>query len=168
MKNFYKKACPSSLRSGVSGRGITVIELLIVIAVVGVMALIVIPQFSKIRENQVLKSGAQDILSSINKARSQTLASLNSLNYGVRFEVDKIILFKTQAFDANAVDNETINIITPASITNATLGCTPTIPCDMHFNRLFGSPSKTGTITISTTNYSKIITIWATGVASVN
>lgn len=155
MKNFYKK-------------GITVIELLVVLAVLGIMVSIVLPQFSRMRENQVLKSGVQDILSSLDKARSQTLASLNSLNYGVRFEVDKIILFKTQAFDARAVDNETINIITPATISNVVLGCTPPIPCDIYFNRLSGSPSTNGTVTISTTNYSKIITISATGVASVD
>ncbi|HBA45569.1 TPA: hypothetical protein DCZ09_00620, partial [Candidatus Nomurabacteria bacterium] len=44
MKNFYQK-------------GITIIELLIVIVVIGIMALIVLPQFSYIKENQVLKNG---------------------------------------------------------------------------------------------------------------
>lgn len=155
MKNFYKK-------------GITIIELLVVLAVLGIIISVVMPQFSKIRENQVLKSGVQDILSSIDKARSQTLASLNSLNYGVRFEVDKIILFKTQAFDANAVDNETINIITPATISNVTLNLVSGAFGEMYFNRLSGSPSKTGTVTISTPNYSKMITISATGTASVD
>ena len=155
MKNIYK-------------RGITIIELLVVLAVLGIIISVVTPQFSKIRENQVLKSGVQDILSSLNKARSQTLASLNSLNYGVRFEADKIIIFKGAGFSPGVSDNEIIDIITPASITNVALGCTPPFPCDIYFNRLSGSPSTTGTVTISTTNYFKIITIWATGVASVN
>src|SRR3989344_1027883 len=106
MKNFYQK-------------GITIIELLIVIVVIGIMALIVLPQFSYIKENQVLKNGVSDILSSIDKARGQTLSSLNSSEYGVHFESDKVIIFK-------------------------------------------------GTVTLSTTNYSKIITISATGVGSSN
>ena len=154
MKNIYK-------------RGITIIELLVVLAVLGIIISVVTPQFSKIRENQVLKSGVQDVLSSLDKARSQTLASLNSSEYGVRFEADKIIIFKGAGFSSSS-DNEIIDIITPASITNVALGCTPPIPCDIFFNRLSGSPSTTGTVTISTTNYFKIITIWATGVASVN
>ena len=154
MKNIYK-------------RGITIIELLVVLAVLGIIISVVTPQFSKIRENQVLKSGVQDVLSSLDKARSQTLASLNSSEYGVRFEADKIIIFKGAGFSSSS-DNEIIDIITPASITNVALGCTPPIPCDIFFNRLSGSPSKTGTITVSTTSFSKIITIWATGVASVN
>jgi len=149
-------------------RGMTIIEVLVVIAVLGIIFSIVIPQFSKTKELQVLKNGVQDGLSSINKARSQTLASLNSSEYGVHFQSDKVIIFKGDIFNPSAMDNETINIVTPANISNVTLGCTPSIPCDVYFNRLSGSPSRTGTITISTTSYFKIITIYATGVASSN
>ena len=155
MKIFYKK-------------GITIIELLVVLAVLGIIISVVLPQFSKIRENQVLKSGVQDILSSLNKARSQTLASLNSLNYGVHFEADKIVIFKGTGFTPDTVGDEIIDIITPANISNVTLNLVSDISGEMYFNRLSGSPSKTGTVTISTTNYSKIITISATGTASVN
>ncbi len=155
MKDFYKK-------------GLTVIELLVVLVVLGVIFSIVIPQFSRMRENQVLKSGVQDILSSLNKARSQTLASLNSLNYGVHFEPNKIIIFTGTGFSPSASDNEIIDIITPARISNVTLNLVSDISGEMFFSRLSGSPSKTGTIIISTTNYSKIITIWATGVVSVD
>ena len=37
-------------------KGFTVIELLIVIAVLGIILSIVLPQFSKIKENQVIKN----------------------------------------------------------------------------------------------------------------
>ena len=156
MKNFYKK-------------GITFIELLVVLAVLGIMVSIVLPQFSKMRENQVLKNGVQDILSSLDKARIQTLASLNSSNYGVYFQVDKIIIFKGTDFSTrDTTKDETINIITPATISNVALGNGSPISGEMFFNRLSGSPSTSGTVTISTTNYSKKITIWATGVSSVD
>lgn len=146
----------------------TIMELLIVVAVMGMLVLIVLPQFSKMREHQVLKSGVEDILSSIDKARTQTLSSLNSSEYGIHFQSDQIIIFKGTSFTSGAPGNETINIITPASITNVALGCTPPIPCDVYFNRLSGSPSKTGTVTVSSTSFSKTITISATGVASVD
>ena len=146
----------------------TIIEVLAVITVLGIIFSIVIPQFSKTKELQVLKNGVQDGLSSINKARSQTLASLNSSEYGVHFQSDKVIIFKGDIFDPSATDNETINIVTPANISNVTLGGISGNSGDVYFNRLSGSPSRTGTITISTTSYSKIITISATGVASSN
>lgn len=152
MKNFYKQ-------------GITVIELLVVIAVLGVIFSIAIPRFSKSRELQVLKSGAQDVLSSIDKARTETLASLNSFSYGVHFQSDKVIIFRGIVFSAGDPNNKIINITTPATISDITLLGGGN---DLYFNRLSGAPSTTGTITISTASYSKIITISATGVASLN
>src|SRR3990167_10592241 len=134
MTNFYKKAySPGSI---LSRRGVTIIELLVVLAVLGIIISVVIPQFSKTRENQVLKSGVQNILSAIDKARSQTLASLNSSQYGVRFEADKIIIFTGASFISGAPENETIDITTPASITNVTLNSVSGTSGEMYFNRL--------------------------------
>lgn len=142
---------------------------MVVLAVLGIIISVVMPQFSKIRENQVLKSGVQDILSSIDKARSQTLASLNSSVYGVHFQADKIIIFKGADFSTrDTAKDETINITTPATISNIVLGAGGPVSGNVYFNRLSGSPSINGTVIISTTNYSKTITIWATGVASVD
>lgn len=151
MKNFHPK-------------GISIIEIIIVIAVLGIIFLIVIPQFSKIKENQVLKNGVEDIISSINKARGRTLASLNSSHYGVHFAADKVIIFKGTVFSEVAADNEAINIISPAMISNVSLTGGVT---DIFFSRLSGTPSVVGTVTVSTSSFSKIITISATGVASV-
>jgi Tfp pilus assembly protein FimT len=155
MKNHYQK-------------GISALEILVVVAVIGIIFAVVIPQFSKTRELQVLKSGVQDILSSIDKARGETLSSLNSSSYGVHLQSDKIIIFKGTVFSSGDANNETINIIKPANITNVTLGGTSGTSGDFYFNRLSGVPSTTGTITIGSTSYSKIITISATGAASSN
>src|SRR3989344_9234934 len=111
MKNFYK-------------RGITAIEILVVIAVLGIIFAIALPQFSKMRENQVVKTAVSDTLSSINKARSQTLSSLNSSSYGVHFQSDRVIIFTGQSYSEGAAGNETINIVTPATISNVTLNGT--------------------------------------------
>jgi Tfp pilus assembly protein FimT len=141
---------------------------LVVIAVLGLIIAVFIPQFTKSRELQVLKSGVGDSLSSIDKARSETLSSLNSSSYGVHFQSDKVIIFKGTIFSADDANNETINIITPASISNVTLGGVSSTSGNIYFNRLSGMPSTTGTVTVSTTSYSRIITISATGIASSN
>ena len=152
MKNFFEK-------------GITVIELLVLVAVIGLIILAVLPQFSKIRENQVLKNGVVDILSSIDKARAKTLSSFNSSEYGVHFQSDKVIIFKGKIFSDVAGDNEAIVITTPATMSDISLTGGGV---DIYFSRLSGVPNATGTVTIITTSYSKVITISATGVASVN
>lgn len=155
MKNRYKK-------------GISAIEILFVLAVLGIILSIAIPQFSKTRENQVLKNAVVEVVSSLNKAQSQTLASLNSSSYGVHFQSDKIIIFKGTVFSSGDTNNETISIITPANISNVTLAGVSGSPGDLYFNRLTGTPNKTGTITVSTASYSRIITISATGSTSSN
>ncbi|MFA6353788.1 MAG: type II secretion system protein [Candidatus Paceibacterota bacterium] len=146
----------------------TIIEVLVVVTVLGIIFAIVIPQFSKNRELQVLKSGAGDVLSTINKARVTTLSSLNSSSYGVHFQSDKVIIFKGTLFSVNDPNNEAINLTTPANISNVTFGGVSGNSGDVYFNRLSGSPSTTGTITISSPSFSKIITISATGVANAN
>jgi len=151
-------------------RGISIIELLVVITVLGIIFAIVIPQFSKNRELQVLKSGVEDVLSSINKAHSQTLASLNSSEYGVHFQSDEVIIFKGTVFSDSDISNEAINLTAPANISNVTINGVSGVSGDIYFNRLSGVPSNNGinTITISVPSGFKIITISVTGVTSVN
>lgn len=139
-----------------------------VLAVVGLLLIITIPQFSKIRENQVLKAASSDVLSTLDKARSQTLASVNSSEYGVHLQSDRVIIFTGTAYSAGAGTNETILITTPATISNVTFGGVSSTSGNIYFNRLSGAPSTTGTITISNSSVSKIITISATGSISTN
>ncbi len=149
-------------------KGITILEIMIVLAIIGTLVAVVVPQFAKSRELQVLNSGGQDILSVLEKARTQTLSSLNSSEYGVHFESDKIILFTGKVFSSSAPSNETIDITSPAAISNVTLDGVSGTSGEIYFNRLSGAPSKTGTLTLSTSSYLKIITISPTGVASIN
>lgn len=155
MKNFYQK-------------GITLLEVIIVIAIVGILVAIVSPQFSKMKNSQIIKNASSDIVSSLNKAQSQTRASLDSFSYGVHFQSDKIIIFKGINFSANDANNQNINIISPATISNITLTNGAT---SIYFNRLTGLPSGTGMITVSISSdasLTKIITISATGLGSIN
>ncbi len=152
MRNFYKK-------------GITLIEILIVLAVIAILIAVVVPQFSRMRENQTIKNAVVDVISTISRARSSTLASIDSSEYGVHFESNQVIIFKGTSYSAVDPENETIDITSPASISAITLSGGST---DLYFSRLTGAPSKTGTITISSTNFSKIVTISATGSTSSN
>ncbi len=143
-------------------------EILIAVAVLGILASIILPQFSKMKENQVLKNTVGDIVSILHDAQSKTLASVNSSSYGVHFQSDKIISFKGMVFSVNDPNNKTADVGTPASISNVTLAGISGTSGDIYFKRLSGVPDKTGTITVSTPNISKIITISATGAVSVN
>ncbi len=148
-------------------KGATLIEILIVLLIIGILIVVILPQFSKIRENQVIKATAGDVLSTINKARSQTLASEDSSSYGVHFQFDKVVLFKGSVFSDTNVNNQVINIFSPANISNVTLGGVSDVSGDLYFNRIYGVPNTNGTITISTPSFSKIITIYQSGNTSI-
>ena len=105
---------------------------------------------------------------SLEKARSKTLGSVDSSEYGVHFQSDQVIIFKGKVFSSSAVDNEIIYVVNPISISNVTLDGVSGTSGDVYFNRLYGVPSSVGTITISAPSAVKIITISITGTISVN
>lgn len=146
-------------------------ELLIIIAALGIMTSIAVLKFSSIKERQSTENATADIVTTLNKASAKTLASIGSSPYGVHFESGAIVIFTGTAYPGslNASGNETYTTISsPASITNVTLNGVSGTSGELYFNRLTGIPSKTGTITVSTPEYSKVITIGATGQISSN
>lgn len=149
-------------------KGITVLELLLTLSVLGVLVAVALPQFSGMKENQVLKNTLGDIVSALHNAQSQSLASVDSSEYGVHFQSDRLLIFKGKIFSMGSPDNKTINIISPANISNVTLAGVSSTEGDFYFERLSGIPSKAGTITVSTSSRSKIITISATGAVGIN
>ena len=148
--------------------GFTAIEILLVVALLAAIFLLVEPQFSKIKELQVVKNTTSEIMSSLNKARSDTLASLNSSSYGVHFQSNQVVIFTGSSYSSSASTNKVIVISSPASISSVVFGGVSAGSGDVYFNRLTGSPSTTGTINIASANYSKTVTLGSTGIASSN
>lgn len=143
-------------------------EILVVLATVILIFLVVSPQFNKMKELQSVKNATGDIISVLNKAKFSTLASLNSSSYGVHFQSDQIVLFTGTTYSGGASGNEVIYISSPATISNVTLAGSSSSSGDVYFNRLSGIPDKSGTVTVTSPNFSKIVTISGTGVFSSN
>ncbi|MDP9249512.1 MAG: hypothetical protein M3M85_03340 [bacterium] len=136
-------------------------------AILGVIFAVVLPQFSKSRERATLDSAVVEILAGISQARGKTLASVDSSSYGLFFTANEVIIFKGTSFSVGDLDNDTIRIVSPAAVSNVALGGVSGSSGEFYFNRLLGSPSASGTVTVSSPSYSKIISITATGSASV-
>ena len=143
-------------------RGVTLLEILIALAVITILAAVVLPGFGKVRKIQVLKSATENIVSVIEKARSQTLSSLDSSVYGIHFGSSSAVIFMGSSYDPNSGTNEVVGIISPATISGGTL-----YNGSVYFNRLSGLPSTTGNIIVSVPGMSsKTITISSFGHAS--
>jgi prepilin-type N-terminal cleavage/methylation domain-containing protein len=161
MKNLFLE---KRIALGLS-KGFTVIEILVVLAILGFLIMIVVPSFQTMRSNQILKSAVLDVVSALEKSKSQTLSSIDSSEYGVHFATDEVVIFKGQTFSSGDPNNEKVPLSSGVSVSaiNLTGGAT-----DFYWNKLSGVPTKTGSVTVSTSSTSKIITISATGAVSVN
>ena len=155
MKYIYKK-------------GFSIVETIVVVAVLVLIISVVLYSLSTLKKSQAMKNAVGDVLSSIDKARSMSFASVNSTTYGVHFQSDKVVVFSGSTYSSSASDNDDINITSPASITNVTLNSLSGTSGDIYFTRLLGVPSKTGSVTITVGTNTKFITIATTGNASVN
>jgi hypothetical protein len=105
------------------------------------------------------------VASYIEKARTEAINSVNSLEHGVKFETNKITVFKNTSY---SVSNTEIVYDIPGkseiSAINLTGGAT-----SIYFNKLTGTPNVTGTVTVSLTDgsSSRVITIYATGIVDI-
>lgn len=146
-------------------KGISLIEVIIGISIIVILLSVVMPQFSNIKQKQLLENAQEDVITTLNKARSSTLASLNSSSYGVHFNSNEIVFFVGETFIDGDSDNQIIEIYNPFSISNISL--TGGVS-SLYFHRLNGLPSAWGSITISNGTLSRTINILATGTVEIN
>jgi len=162
MLNFFKM----NKNNGVSG--FSMIEFLIVFVIISIISSIVLLNLSNFRNDQILKNTTLDVVSLLNKARQNTLSSINSTNYSIHFEANKVTLFTGSVYSSSDPTNEVINfnrvITIPLDGINIGGGS------DLTFERLTGG-SIGGSITIRLVpdlTKEKIITISNTGIISSN
>lgn len=95
MKTFYNK-------------GISLLEIIIVIAIVSILSAIIIPNMSKFKSEQTLKNTTVDIVSLLNKAKLDANSFLDSSIYSVYFESDKAVYFKGATYSSSNPTNEIV------------------------------------------------------------
>ncbi len=149
-------------------KGINIIEITIVLAILGIILAVVVPGFSNIKKTQVLKNASQQILLNLKKAQAQTLASLDLSEYGVFFEEDRIVLFKGTSYSSNDLNNQEFELTSPAIISNISLDDNNS---EIYFNKQNGNPNTFGIIEVaisSDLSLNKTISISNTGAINLN
>ncbi len=152
-------------------KGFTVIELLMVIAIIGIISLMSFPKLSDFKQAQSLKNTTGDMMALLNKAKSDSLSSLNSNNYSIHFENDRMVYFVGDTYSSSDSSNEVIYFETQVSIPS-TGGINLNGGGDnVIFSKLAGNVIGYGTITLQITSdptRQKIVTIEKTGAISSN
>ena len=86
-------------------KAFTLIEILVVIAVITILVAVIVGVYSSFRSKIDLDTNSQMILNTLRLAQSKTLASEGASNYGVHFEQEKCVLFKGNVYNPVAPDN---------------------------------------------------------------
>ncbi|KKU25889.1 MAG: hypothetical protein UX39_C0016G0010 [Candidatus Magasanikbacteria bacterium GW2011_GWA2_46_17] len=149
-------------------RGFTLIEILITLAIAGIVTLLVTGAFSSATGLKMLDKETALALSLLEQARNQTLSSKASSVYGVHFETAKTVLFVGPIYSASSNSNtvEPMNPLVQISAITLVGGGS-----DVVFKRLTGETDQSGTVTlalVASSTRQKTITIFATGLAQSN
>jgi len=126
-------------------RGLTLIEILIVIAVIALLSAIIISPLAEFRERKILDAVSEDIVSLVNEARINTIGSKNKLEYGAHFETGRMVLFEGTTFTEPNVNNEETIFNSVVEISSISLNGGGS---DVVFNKLYGTTDEYGTIII--------------------
>ncbi len=129
-------------------RGMTILEIVIVLGILAILALVLARPFLAFRDEQVLASAAEQVFAMVNEARADTLAAKNDMQYGVHFESARSVYFLGSVFSEVGVGNEIFSF--PARISGtANLNGGGS---DVVFARLTGKAAGYGSIVLILNN----------------
>src|SRR3989344_4082252 len=135
---------PTGRSSKTYSKGFTLIELLVVTAIITLLVVIALARFTTFGRQINIDLASQQLISALQLARNQTVASEDETVYGVHFEANKYVLFKgsdyatstdTKEFNLDKVELYEINLL-PAGSSNVV------------FTRIRGGTENTGNIRV--------------------
>lgn len=145
-------------------KGLTLLEIIVALSIFFILGAIAILAFSNYSKNSLLGDARARVLSELNYARSETLASENKSSWGVHFESSRIVRFKGSAYSSSDPSNVSISLPLGIAISSINLGGQP----EVIFERLTGRAGNNGSIVLelsSNPSASTTINIYASGLA---
>jgi len=141
-------------------KGFTLIEILIVIAIMGIITAITIPQLSGVEQRQVARYHIEMIESLFFEARTKTVSSQELSSYGIALNTESIILFRGESHtEENSIEEfvfESGFIISSIDLNSGN---------DFSFARMSGAVANPGQFTLSSSDgtIEYIFTVTSTG-----
>ncbi|MBI4092355.1 MAG: prepilin-type N-terminal cleavage/methylation domain-containing protein [Candidatus Kerfeldbacteria bacterium] len=131
------------MKTTVAQNGVTAVELMVVISIIGFLAVIAVPSYATMRQNLELNNRAQQIVGDLRLVQNRAISSQNDSSHGVRFEQNRYFLYEVDQGGATT-DKETrmleggITIILPVGIPSESV----------LFTRLFGTTSASAQVDV--------------------
>lgn len=143
-------------------RGFTIIEILIVIAILTILVSSILSSSNNVSGSETLNTTVTSVISILNEAKSLAVSSKDASNYGVRILNNKLVSFK------NNYGTENKEVAISGLLTVST---SSGIGTDVIFYNVSGNTSASGTVTITVSNDPSekgIINIYSTGLIEKN
>lgn len=70
--------------------GFTLLEILIAVAIIGLLLAIAVPSYSQLRKNVMLKNYTEDIVNTLRLAQNKSITSQDGKPWGVHFETNPV------------------------------------------------------------------------------
>lgn len=142
-------------------RGVTFLELIIIMGVFSVLVGIGIPSYQGMRRNITLKNAALELVDTLRTAQHRAVTSQDGTKHGVYVQDTEAILFGGDTYMTRTYE---VHNPFPSGIQLDPVGSPP---IEVNFDHLTGATSAT-TITIGVAGTLKVITITASGSVSVS
>lgn len=149
-------------------KGFTLVELVVSIGIVSLILAVVVPSISNSRNTRFLIQANQDILTALNKARSNAISSVGGDSHGVYIESNKVTVFEGSVYNQADSKNQVTNLDKSIEINSFSLNGGGS---SIVFSKLSGSTNQYGTINLrvkSDTTKNKTITISRNGIINSN
>ena len=148
-------------------KGVSIIEIIMVLAVVVILIAIITPSLTSFRKNQSIQNTTNSIVSLVQEARTKTLASYNNTFYSVYFNSDNAVLFTGGTYSPTEITNKVVTYESPVVLQSGT--SLNGGGSKISFDRLKGTTSQYGTIVVGISGgASKTITVSSSGIISRN
>lgn len=143
--------------------GFSIMEGLLVIAILSVVTSIVTYSLSNSRNNQNLKNGAVSVARTLVDARERTLAAKDQKSYGVHFDADRAVLFSGNSYTAGDLSNEVYLLDSALEIVSVALAGGGS---DVKFTPLSAATIQSGSLVVrfkTKPSLKRTVTIYASG-----
>lgn len=125
--------------------GFSLIETIVVLAIMGSLTTVVIASFSAFRNGKTLDVAAEQVLSVISESRGKTISSEDAYQYGVHLEAGRVVAFKGAIYSATDPSNAATALSSLVEISNISLAGGG---ADITFQRLTGKVASNGSFRV--------------------
>lgn len=141
------------------GRGFTLVELIVVVAVTMTASVLFLGPFKSMRDRGLLASSAEQVIGALEQARAFTLSGKGGLSRGIHFSTSTITIFPGPAYVPGNPSNTVIELSPLVVVTSTT---SP----DIMFQKGTGKTDRNYLVSVSlsaSTTQQRVIIVYATG-----